>query len=128
MRIRLKRRKQWLSFLPVKISINNSGNKNLTVNKEIYHKTEEKKINLKYGLFRPKYETVINLNSSSELEVEIFFNLNNVYKNLILGFVALLGLGFLSLIIESIIVLIFLFPVLLMYNVLSDSLLILIKE
>mgnify|MGYP000639126085 CR=1 FL=1 len=127
MRLQLKRRKQCLSFLPVKVSLNNSKSRILTVNEEISRETREKKINLKYGLFGLKHETVINLNSS-EIEIEVFFNFHNIYKNLIIGFVVLLGLGFLSMILDGIIVLIIIFPILMMYNLLNDSLLILIKE
>lgn len=79
-------------------------------------------------MFGLRHEAVINLNSSSEIDIEVFYHFHNIYKNLIVGCAVLVGLGMLTRILEGIIVLIFIFPMLFIYNILEDSLLILIKE
>ena len=92
MKICLKRRKQLLSFLPVKLSINDSEKRYLSVNRCIYHETEEKEIQLKYGLFNLNQETNINLNTSDNTEIECYFNLNyNDYTAVIGGLITVLA-------------------------------------
>jgi hypothetical protein len=91
MKFCLKKRKQLLSFLPVKVSVNDSEKIYLSGNRYIYKETEQNDIKLKYGLFNLNKEIHINSGTSDYTEIECYFNLDITgYITIIGGFIAVL--------------------------------------
>jgi hypothetical protein len=88
MKVEVIKTKQILSFLPVKISINDSMYQKVSVDKSIDYETDFSRIKFRLKLWGMKKHLEYNLDNLNGNKFELYFNLDyGKYTILILGFI-----------------------------------------
>jgi len=88
MKVNVTKLKQILSFLPVRISINDSYYQKVSVDKSIDYETDSSRIKFKLKLWGMKKQLEYNLDNLYENKFELYFNLDyGKYSIIVLGFI-----------------------------------------
>jgi len=88
MKVEVTKTKQILSFVPVKISINDSLFQKVSVDKSIDYETDFSRIKFRLKLWGMKKQLEYNLDNLNGNKFELYFNLDyGKYTILILGFI-----------------------------------------
>jgi hypothetical protein len=80
MELTIIRRKQLLSFLPVKVSVNNSDYRSIETKAPVQFNTEGKAAGFTLTLWGMKKHLEFELDSSEKHEFELLFNLSNSFS------------------------------------------------
>jgi len=88
MKVEVIKTKQILSFVPVKISINDSLYQKVSVDKSIDYETDFSRIKFRLKLWGMKKQLEYNLDNLNGNKFELYFNLDyGKYTIIILGFI-----------------------------------------